>query len=163
MARKAFYSFHYKPDNWRASKIRNIGAVEGNQAVSDNKWEEITSGGDPAIERWIADQMSGKSCVIVLVGSKTAGRKWINHEISQGWVKRKGLVGIHVHNILDRYENKSYKGANPFDSLKLGGKLMSQIVKTYNPPYTDSKDAYKYIADNIEYWVEEAISIRANY
>lgn len=24
-----FYSFHYAPDNWRASQVRNIGAVEG--------------------------------------------------------------------------------------------------------------------------------------
>jgi hypothetical protein len=42
MARKCFYSFEYKPDCWRASKIRNIGVIEGNQTVSDNDWEKIT-------------------------------------------------------------------------------------------------------------------------
>ncbi|MEW8354447.1 MAG: TIR domain-containing protein [Candidatus Thiodiazotropha sp.] len=25
MARKCFYSFHYNPDNWRVSTVRNIG------------------------------------------------------------------------------------------------------------------------------------------
>ena len=44
MARKAFFSFHYKPDNWRASQVRNIGTVEGNNAVSDNDWSDY--------ERW---------------------------------------------------------------------------------------------------------------
>jgi hypothetical protein len=29
MPRKAFYSFHYVPDNWRASQVRNMGVVEG--------------------------------------------------------------------------------------------------------------------------------------
>jgi len=36
-------------------------------------------------------------------------------------------------------------------------------VKAYDPPYSDSKQAYKYIADNIEAFVEEAITIRGKY
>ena len=28
MARRAFYSFHYKPNNWRAAQVRNIGSIE---------------------------------------------------------------------------------------------------------------------------------------
>lgn len=31
MARKVFFSFHYQPDNWRVSQVRNIGVIEGNQ------------------------------------------------------------------------------------------------------------------------------------
>ncbi len=53
MTRRVFYSFHYKPDNWRASQVRNMGVIEGNAPVSDNEWEEITGGGDEAIEQWI--------------------------------------------------------------------------------------------------------------
>ena len=74
MAKKCFYSFHYVPDNWRASKVRQIGAIEGSQTVSDNDWEAITRGGDAAIEKWIAGQMYGKSCTILLIGAATAGR-----------------------------------------------------------------------------------------
>ena len=33
MARNCFYSFHYKPDNARASQVRNIGVIEGNKLV----------------------------------------------------------------------------------------------------------------------------------
>ena len=39
MRRRVFTSFHYIPDNWRASQIRNMGKIEGNGIVSANKWE----------------------------------------------------------------------------------------------------------------------------
>ena len=55
--RRTFFSFHYKPDNWRAAKVRNMGVVEGNSPVSDNDWETVTGGGETAIKRWIDDQM----------------------------------------------------------------------------------------------------------
>lgn len=29
MARRVFTSFHYVPDNWRASQVRNMGKIEG--------------------------------------------------------------------------------------------------------------------------------------
>jgi len=75
MARRAFYSFHYIPDNWRASQVRNMGVVDGNKPATDNDWESITKKGDAAIQKWIDDQLSGKSVAVVLIGSRTAGRK----------------------------------------------------------------------------------------
>jgi hypothetical protein len=163
MARKAFYSFHYKPDSWRASKVRNIGVIEGNQSVSDNEWESITSGGDRAIANWIAGQMHGKSCVIVLIGAQTAGRKWINHEIIKGWTDKKGAFGIYIHNLTDQDGQQTIKGANPFDQLSLAGRRMSQIVQMYNPPFTVSADVRNYIAANLEAWVEQAILTRSRW
>ena len=53
MARRAFYSFHYEPDNSRAAQVRNMGMVDGNTPVADNDWETITKGGDAAIKKWI--------------------------------------------------------------------------------------------------------------
>lgn len=50
MARKVFYSFHYIPDCWRVSQIRNIGAIEDNKPASDNDWEEVKKGGDSGIK-----------------------------------------------------------------------------------------------------------------
>ena len=160
MARKCFYSFHYKPDNWRASKVRNIGVIEGNQTVSDNDWEKITKGGDAAIEKWIADQMNGKSCNIVLIGANTAGRKWINYEIIKAWNDKKGVLGIHIHNITNSKRNQSGKGSNPFQSITVGERSMADIVKTYDPPDHQSDNVYAYISKNIESWVDEAIEIR---
>lgn len=164
VARRAFYSFHYKPDCTRASQVRNMGVVEGNQPASDNSWESITKGGDSKIQEWIDDQMSGRSCVVVLIGSGTAGRKWINYEIKKGWQDGKGLVGIYIHNLKDLSTQKqSTKGGNPFASLTLNGTSLSSIVKAYDPPYSDSKDVYGHIKDNLSKWIEEAITIRGRY
>ena len=165
MARRCFYSFHYDGDNWRASTVRNIGAIEGSQTVSDNDWETITKGGDRAIESWIAGQMNGKSCTILLIGAATAGRKWIEYEITKTWNDGKGIFGIYVHNLLDRYQRKSAEGNNPFVgfTLKSSGAALSSIVNVYDPPYTQSKDVYNHIAGNIEDWVDAAIKIRAEY
>lgn len=161
MARQVFYSFHYKPDNWRASQVRNIGKVEGNKVASDNDWEAITKGGESAIQRWIDEQMKGRSCAIVLIGYETAGRKWINYEIEKAWSDGKGILGIYIHALKDREGKGTLKGRNPFTGYTIGGKPMDQVVKAYDPPYADSQNAYGWIADNIEIWIEEAIKIRA--
>lgn len=162
MARCVFYSFHYKPDNWRVSQVRNIGAIDGNKPASDNDWETVTKGGDKEIEKWIADQMHGRSCIVVLIGSKTAGRKWINHEIVKGWDAGKGVLGVHIHGLKDSDGDTSSKGANPFDSITHGasGKKLSSIVKVYDPPYTLSTDVYDHIKKNLDSWIEKAIEIR---
>ncbi|MNS30526.1 hypothetical protein D3C72_625610 [compost metagenome] len=163
MARKVFTSFHYIPDNWRASQIRSIGKIEGNSVVTSNKWEEVTNGGDKAIEKWIDDNMSGKSCVIVLVGEKTAGRKWIKHEIKKAWDEGRGVLGIYIHNLKDSNGNQANKGNNPFEDFNVNGTSLSSIVKCYNPPYTTSTYVYDHIKENLEDWIEEAIKIRNNY
>ena len=162
MARKAFYSFHYKPDNWRASQVRNCGVVEGNYPVSDNDWEEITRGGDKAIQKWIDGQINGKSCAIVLIGTNTAGRKWIKYEIKKSWNDGKGVLGIHIHNLKDKDGYQSSKGKNPFDYFTVDGKKLSSIVKAYDLPSSISTYVYDHIKKNLEGWVEEETSIRNN-
>ncbi len=165
MARYVFYSFHYKPDCWRASQVRNIGAIDGNTPVSDNDWEAITKRGDAAIQDWIDEQMKGRSCSIVLIGENTAGRKWITYEIEKAWNAGKGVLGIYVHNLKNADGYQASKGNNPFDSLtmKRDDSKLSSIVKAYDSPYSISTDVYAYIKRNIENWVEEAITIRNNY
>lgn len=160
--RKVFYSFHYLPDNWRASQVRNIGAIEGNKPASDNDWETVTKAGDAAIKLWISNQMSGRTCTVVLVGSQTANRKWINHEIIKSWDDKKGVVGIYVHGLKDSKENTTTKGNNPFDYIGFGstGKKLSSIVKCYDPVGADSKARYDWVATHISNAVEEAIKIR---
>ncbi|MEJ5316219.1 MAG: TIR domain-containing protein [Tenuifilum sp.] len=165
MTRRVFYSFHYKPDNWRASQVRNIGKVEGNKPASDNDWETVTKGGDKAIQKWIDDQLNGRSCTIVLIGENTAGRKWIKYEIEKSWNDGKGLLGIYIHNLKNSAGEQSNKGKNPFDdfTMQRDNKKLSSIVKTYDPPYTTSKNVYDYISEHIEDWIETAIQIRNDY
>ncbi|MBX7133943.1 MAG: TIR domain-containing protein [Fimbriimonadaceae bacterium] len=162
MVRRCFYSFHYIPDSVRASQVRQIGTVEGNPPARDNDWETIVGGGDTAIKKWIADQMYGKSCTIVLVGSNTANRKWINYEIVKSWDEGMGVVGIHINGLKNFAGETSAKGNNPFDYIKLGstGKMLSSIAKCYSPAGTDSKERYAWISTHLANAVEEAIRIR---
>lgn len=163
MARKAFFSFHYVPDNWRASQVRQMGALEGNQAVKDNDWETITKGGEAAIKKWIGEQMSGRSCAVVLIGANTAGRKWINYEIEKAWNDGKGVVGVHIHGLKNSGESQATKGGNPFEHVKVGGVLLSTRVKAHDTPYSSSTYVYDHIKANLDSWVADAIAIRAKY
>ena len=163
MARRVFYSFHYVPDAWRASQVRNIGAIEGNRPITDNEWESITQGGDAAIERWIADQMSGRSCTVVLIGANTAYRKWITYEIEKTWRDGKGVVGVHIHNLKNHEGQQASKGMNPLDAVHVNGARLSNIAKAYDTPYTTSTFVYDHIKDNLDAWVEEAVRIRDSY
>jgi len=155
--RQVFYSFHYANDVMRVQQIRNIGIIEGNTPVSVNEWETIKRFGDQAIKRWIDNNMKYRSCVIVLVGSETASRKWVKYEIEKAWNDGKGLMGIYIHNIRDPRYGVCKKGENPFASYKLGSTCLADIVPCYDPnPY----DAYNDIRDNITSWIERAIYIR---
>jgi len=164
MKRRVFYSFHYEPDNWRAAQVRNIGAIEGNRPATDNDWETVKRGGDLAIKRWIAGQMSGRSCCVVLVGSNTANRKWINHEIIESWNDGMGVVGIRIHGLKNRYGYTSSTGRNPFDHITLGnqGGRLSSLAKCYAPSGRNSQERYEWITTYLADAVEEAIGIRRN-
>ena len=163
MIRKCFYSFHYKPDVTRVAKLRSIGMIEGNQPAQDNDWESVAQRGAGAIESWIAAQMTGRTCTIVFVGSNTANRPWINHEIIKSWEKGLGIVGIRIHGISDINGNTCSIGENPFNYISLGQSKLSSIVKCYDPSGVDSKAKYATIASNLAAWIEEAIKIRNSF
>lgn len=128
----------------------------------DNDWESITGAGDEAIQRWIADQMNGRSCTVVLVGTNTANRKWINYEIVRSWDKWMWVIGIRIHSLKNSEGSTSAMGDNPFDYITYSKKKakLSTIVKCYNPAGADSQERYAWIAKHLANIVEEAIRIR---
>jgi MTH538 TIR-like domain (DUF1863) len=163
MPRKVFFSFHFDNDAWRASQVRNMGALEGNEPVSSNDWEAVRRGLEPAIERWIASQMKGRTCAVVLVGAETASRPWVKYEIKKAWNDGLGVVGIRIHGLKNRLGNTSMLGENPFNNLNLSGTPLSQIIKLYSPTGVDSQAVYADISKKLDSLVEEAIQIRAKY
>lgn len=160
MARKIFLSFNYKLDNWRVQTVKGIGAIEEQPLLAANAWEEVEKGGDTAIKKWIDDQMKGKSCLVVLIGSATAGRKWVKYEIEKAFNDGKGVLGIHIHNLKDKDQNQTTKGANPFTTFKVGEESLTKYALCYDPPFTTSTYVYDHIKENIEDWIEKAIELR---
>ncbi|MCG6118711.1 MAG: TIR domain-containing protein [Aquimonas sp.] len=159
MARKIFYSFHFDNDVMRVQLVRNMGVVEGNTPVTPNTWEEVKRKGDAAIERWIDDNMLGKSCVVVLIGTETHRRPWVQREIRKAWADGKGLLGVYIHNLRCPRNGTCPKGNNPFDlfSFTLNGRTVTP--KVYDPKVSD---AYGDIAANLAGWVEAAIKQRSD-
>ena len=132
--------------------------------AAPNAWEAVKRSGDAAIERWITAELDGRTCLIALVGSQTAERKWVRHEISQAWNENRGVLGIRIHKLLDSSGNSSVAGANPFDHVTFrSGGALSSVAPLKNPSGTDSKSVYASIAANIGDWIEEAIQVRKNH
>lgn len=163
MARRVFYSFHFKKDSQRVAKVKNMGVVEGQKILSSNDWEDVKMGGDAAIRAWIEGEMKGKSCVVVLIGKTTAGRQWVEYEIEKAWNDGRGLVSVYIHNLSDLSGEQTEKGANPFAAFTVDGTDLNSIVKAYDPPYVTSAYVYDRIKEELPDWVEEAMEIRKDY
>lgn len=155
--RQVFYSFCFDDDVMRVQQIRNMGVVDGGEPVSPNEWEKLQRK-DGGVKKWIDDSMAYRSCVVVLIGKRTAERKWVIYEIEKAWNEKKGLLGIYIHNLKCPHNGLGTQGANPFDQVPVkDGSKLSSVVKCHNPK---SSDAYGDIKANLDTWVETAIASR---
>lgn len=160
MARKVFHSFRYLYDSQRVQQVRNIGALDGQSVLTANEWENKKAAGDAAVKKWIDDKLTGRSCVIVLIGAHTNNRKWIQYEMQEAWHRKKGVLGIRIHKLKNLAGEDTTAGPNPLDEITVDGKKLSAICRTYDPSGATSTAAYNHIANNVEDWVEKAIEIR---
>jgi hypothetical protein len=161
VARRVFHSFHFKRDAYRVQQVRQMGVIEGQRLLSSNDWEAVQKRGDAAIRAWIDEQMTGKSCLVVLAGAQTANRKWVDYEIAKAWNEGKGVVAVHIHNLKNSLGEQDRKGTNPLYYITLHKTTrLSTVAKAYDPPFSTSTSVYNHIKKNLESWVEEAIDIR---
>ncbi|MEW6864694.1 TIR domain-containing protein [Trueperella pyogenes] len=144
-----FYSFHYDKDNWRVQQIRNIGIVENTGAIAAQEWEEVRYNTDAAIRNWINNQMAYKRAVVVLIGSQTASRRWVQYEIQRAWDLKKPLLGIRIHGLKDCFGRISSSGDNPFDQFDY------RQVPVFDPAGYDSTTKYADIRRNLTTWVTQ--------
>jgi hypothetical protein len=159
--RHVFYSLHYEADRSRAELVRNVQGLVPNLEAKAPEWATIKRKGDFAFKRWFEQQMRGRSCTIVLIGAETATRPAILHEIRRSWELKMGLLGIHIHALRDEKGQPGRKGENPFTHPKSGLDVQASRSHVYDPPESDSKLAYRYIADNLAKWVEWAVAARS--
>lgn len=158
MTRRVFFSFHYERDAVRAGQVRNSNvikdkSIETSDFIDAARWEAVKKGGGEAIKRWIANQLNGTSVTVVLIGAKTAERKWVKYEIDESLKKGNGLIGIYIHKCPLFDGSIDTKGPNPFDNLyfdRNGRKqYLSEIYKTYD--WIDDNGR-----ENLGDWIEKA-------
>lgn len=157
MTRKAFFSFHYKNDVWRANQVRNSWVTKDDKEaagfIDAAAFEKVKKDGDAAIKKWIRDQLVGTSVTVVLIGSETNNRDYIKYELQQSYQKGNGLVGVHIHKLKDKDGNTSSKGETTFGELGKSDKGESiyffEVAKIYD--YVDD-DGYS----NMGKWIEAA-------
>lgn len=156
MSRRTFFSFHYGRDIWRANEVRKSWVTQDREAAGffdASLWEKAKTQGDEAIKRLIDGGLQNTSVTVVLIGAKTAGRRYITHEIQQSFARGNGMLGLYIHRLKDSGGFTDTKGDNPFDGLQTerDGRqvLLSTLYKTYD---WVADDGYK----NLGAWVEAA-------
>lgn len=156
MARKTFFSFHYENDVWRANQVRNSWVTkEDNQTagfLDAADFEKVKKEGDAAIKKWIDNQLYGTSVTVVLLGTDTSNRVYVQYEVQKSYERGNGLLGIYIHNLKDKYGNTSIKGDNLFGEI---GKDSSG-----NAVYFSSYPTYDWVVEdgysNLGKWIEAA-------
>lgn len=160
---KIFYSYHYAKD------ANVVGLLQKNDNLlypiptTEHDWDTIKKGGDSSIEKWFEEQTKYTSCLVVLIGTETANRKWVSYEIKKSWSHKMGIVGIYIHTLKDTKGEQSEKGPNPFTNLNIKGLPLSGVIKTYEAPFASREETCSYINNHIEDWVTEAIEIRKSH
>lgn len=157
MVRKVFYSFHYQNDITRAMAVRNRWVTFGNQVssgiIDKADFETIQRQGESAIKRWIDKQLEGTSATIVLIGSETLKRPWVQYEIAKSLERENAIIGVYINLIKDLNGNISY--ACPKDTI-IGYEGSLPIRFSYI-----ADGIYNYVTDggyySLDSWVEEAL------
>lgn len=104
MARRVFFSFHYDNDINRAMTVRNSWVTQGTEKagfVDKAEFEKIQKQGMKAVENWIDSQLTGTSVTVVLIGSDTLNRGFVQYEIRKSIEKGNGIIGVKICNITD--------------------------------------------------------------
>lgn len=143
MARRVFFSFHYKNDVWRANQIRNSWVTQGKEAagfIDYADFEKLKKQGEAAIHKWIDNQLVGTSVTVVLIGEETSSRPYVQYELQQSYKRDNGIIGVHIHNCKDKYGITCSKGPITFGEL---GK---------DP---DGNSAYFYQVATVYDWIED--------
>ena len=141
MARRVFFSFHYKYV-WKVNQIRNMPKVMGTSAAGfrdASLWEKAKKKGDKEIKRMIDRGLENTSVTVVCVTRGTASRKYIKYEIEKSLERGNGLVAVRIHHLKDQNRKTGSKGAIP-SQIKANG------FKAYK--YTNNEALAR--------WIEEA-------
>lgn len=158
MARSVFYSFHYQNDVTRAMTVRNRWVTYGSQlrsgVIDHAEFEKVQRKGDAAVKNWINQQLIGTSATIVLIGSETLKRPYVQYEICKSIERGNAIIGVYVHNMKDL---RGYTSSGCDRHTVIG-----QYNDGTNAYFDDIADGiYDYVNQdgyiNLDSWVEKAV------
>src|ERR1700722_2673462 len=99
VARRTFFSFHYKPDVTRAWVVRNSWVTKVAQGDRDDAgffdssvFEAAQRETDEVLKRFLRQGRENTTVTCVLVGSETTVRRWVRYEIFQSFIRGNGLL-----------------------------------------------------------------------
>jgi len=147
MIPKAYFMFHYQRDIWRVNQVRNSHVVEGVAAAGfkdGSLWEESKKKGEAIIKKMIDDALAPTDVAVLLIGSKTADREYVEYEIKQARKLKKPVIGIFIHQLEDQYGKEDTKGENPLTKFRIFG------IKTYDWVRDNGYE-------NFGKWIKEAL------
>ncbi|WP_434336044.1 TIR domain-containing protein [Mycoplasma capricolum] len=135
---------------WRVNVVRNSWVIRGKKKagfIDKAEFEKTKLENELAIKKWIDKQLMGTSVTVVLIGSETLNRKFVQYEIQESIKRKNGIVGISIGRI---------KNQNRLTSIS---QSPYTIVNGYR--FIDICDGfYDYVLDdgysNMGKWIEQA-------
>ncbi|MCS3540615.1 TIR domain-containing protein [Bradyrhizobium japonicum] len=120
MARRTFFSFHYKPDVQRAQIVKNSWVTREREDAGffdSSAFEAAKRTNDDTLKAFLIREMHGSSVVCILVGKETAHRRWVRYEIQRGIWDERGILAVRIHTIRHFTDGVTTPGPNPLDLL----------------------------------------------
>jgi hypothetical protein len=156
VARRAFFSFHYERDIWRANVVRQSWLMHPDRETAGfwdaSLWEEAKQNA-ARVRKMINEALDTCSVTVVLIGAETYQRKWVLEEITESHRRQMGMLGVYIHRIKDQWGNVDPAGGNPFDQLHVQSGWTTKPLSAFYPTYSWFNDeGYS----NLGKWIEEA-------
>lgn len=124
MARRTFFSFHYKPDVTRAWVVRNswvtkvaLGEREDAGFFDSSVFETMQRESDDALKRFLREGLRNTAVTCVLVGAQTTLRRWVRYEIFRSFRRGNGLLAVRIHTIPGFNKQQAARGPNPLNDV----------------------------------------------
>jgi hypothetical protein len=124
MARRTFFSFHYKPDVSRAWVVRNSWVTKVAQGQRDDAgffdssvFESKQRESDDVLKAFLRDGLANTTVTCVLVGQQTTFRRWVRYEIFRSFICGNGLLAVRINTIASLKSPATSAGPNPFGDV----------------------------------------------
>jgi antiphage defense system Thoeris ThsB-like protein len=135
MARRTFFSFHYRPDVHRAWNVRNSWVTKPDREdagfFDSSVFESKERTNDEALKRFLAEGLQGTAVTAVLYGAETATRRWVHFELLKSFVEGKRILSVDIHSIKNLEQLPARPGIDPLTFLGVEVKAGIAKLKEY--------------------------------